>query len=102
MLAPCRLSWSSICTISPTERLQDWTPGSSCSPSCGNRPWRASRVCSTGCARSGPSVSTSLGRQVQRAVVRFMQGVLDHPENRSKLPHLINESLLHNLYEQTL
>ncbi len=48
------------------------------------------------------SVSTSLGRQVQRAVVRFMQGILDHPGNKDKLPQSINDALLHDLYEQTL
>jgi hypothetical protein len=48
------------------------------------------------------SVSTLLGRQVQQAVVRFMQGVLDHPENKGRLPEPITEACLHALYEQTL
>ena len=48
------------------------------------------------------SVSTLLGRQVQQAVVRFMQGVLDHPENRDRLPEHIADAYLHTLYEQTL
>ena len=48
------------------------------------------------------SVSTLLGRQVQQAVVRFMQGVLDHPENRDRLPEQISDAYLHTLYEQTL
>jgi hypothetical protein len=48
------------------------------------------------------SVSTLLGRQVQQAVVRFMQGVLNHPENKGRLPEPITDAYLHALYEQTL
>lgn len=48
------------------------------------------------------SVSNTLGRQVQLAVVRFMQGMLDHPENRDQLPQPITDELLHDLYQETL
>lgn len=48
------------------------------------------------------SVSTTLGRQVQQTVVRFMQGVLDHPDNKSKLPATITDTFLHDLYQETL
>lgn len=48
------------------------------------------------------SVSTTLGRQVQQAVVRFMQGVLDHPDNRGKLPETITDQFLHDLYQESL
>ncbi|NOT01002.1 MAG: hypothetical protein HOP29_10275 [Phycisphaerales bacterium] len=47
-------------------------------------------------------VSTDLGVQVQHAVVRFMQGVLDHPENKAHLPAVISDDFLHDLYQQTL
>ena len=48
------------------------------------------------------SVSNTLGRQVQRAVVRFMQGVLDHPDNKEHLPETITDQFLHELYQETL
>jgi hypothetical protein len=48
------------------------------------------------------SVSTKLGQQVQQAVVRFMQGVLDHPENRGRLPAPITGDFLQSLYQETL
>ena len=48
------------------------------------------------------SVSNTLGRQVQRAVVRFMQGVLDHPDNKEHLPDTITDQFLHDLYQETL
>jgi len=48
------------------------------------------------------SVSITLGRQVQSAVVRFMQGVLDHPDNKEKLPETITDVFLHELYQETL
>lgn len=48
------------------------------------------------------SVSNTLGRQVQRAVVRFMQGVLDHPDNHGRLPETITDQFLHQLYQETL
>ncbi len=47
-------------------------------------------------------VSTDLGTQVQQAVVRFMQGVLDHPENKDKLPDPMTDEFLHDLYQETL
>ena len=31
-------------------------------------------------------VTTELGQQVQRAVFRFMQGLIDHPANRGAIP----------------
>ena len=48
------------------------------------------------------SVSTTLGRQVQQAVVSFMQGVLDHPANKGMVPATITELFLHDLYQETL
>lgn len=47
-------------------------------------------------------VSTDLGHQVQQAVVRFMQGVLDHPDNKGRLPGTITDEFLHDLYQETL
>ncbi len=48
------------------------------------------------------SVSNTLGRQVQQAIVRLMQGVLDHPDNRQSLPETISDSFLHELYQESL
>jgi hypothetical protein len=48
------------------------------------------------------SVSNTLGRQVQSAVVRFMQGVLDHPENRDRIAQPVTDTVLHDLYQETL
>ncbi len=48
------------------------------------------------------SVSNTLGRQVQSAVVRFMQGVVEHPQNQTTIPQPISDELLHELYQETL
>lgn len=48
------------------------------------------------------SVSNTLGRQVQRAVIRLMQGVLDHPDNKEHLPETIDDKFLQDLYQDTL
>ena len=48
------------------------------------------------------SVSNTLGRQVQQAIVRLMQGVLDHPDNQEKLPETISDPFLHELYQESL
>jgi Eco57I restriction-modification methylase len=47
-------------------------------------------------------VSTTLGHQVQQAAVRFMQGLLDHPENAGKIPSPLTPDYQLTLYQQTL
>jgi len=47
-------------------------------------------------------VTTELGQQVQRAVFRFMQGVIDHPANRGVIPDPVTPELLGALYQETL
>ena len=47
-------------------------------------------------------VTTELGQQVQRAVFRFMQGVLDHPANRDAIPDPVTPDFLGTLYQETL
>lgn len=59
------------------------------------------RVCNEG-KQHQERVSSDLGQQVQRAVVRFMQGVLDHPANKEKLPLPVTSEFLSALYQQTL
>jgi hypothetical protein len=47
-------------------------------------------------------VSTDLGSQVQQAVVRFLQGLLDHPANQARLRRPITDETLRALYHETL
>jgi hypothetical protein len=47
-------------------------------------------------------VSTELGQQVQRAVFRFMQGVIDHPANAGAVPRPVTLEFLGTLYQETL
>jgi hypothetical protein len=47
-------------------------------------------------------VSTDLGSQVQQAVVRFLQGLLDHPANQDRLPRPVSDEVLKGLYLETL
>jgi hypothetical protein len=47
-------------------------------------------------------VSTELGQQVQKAVFRFMQGVIDHPTNRGSIPSPVTPEFLGLLYQETL
>lgn len=47
-------------------------------------------------------VSTELGQQVQRAVFRFMQGVIDHPANAGAVPSPVTPEFLGTLYQETL
>jgi hypothetical protein len=47
-------------------------------------------------------VTTELGQQVQRAVFRFMQGVIDHPANRGAIPEPGTPEFLGTLYQETL
>ena len=47
-------------------------------------------------------VTTELGQQVQRAVFRFMQGVIDHPANRGAIPNPVTPEFLGTIYQETL
>src|SRR5262249_13685275 len=47
-------------------------------------------------------VSTDLGSQVQQAIVRFLQGLLDHPDNQTRLPQPVTDESLKGLYQETL
>jgi len=47
-------------------------------------------------------VTTELGQQVQRAIFRFMQGVIDHPANRGAISDQVTTELLGTLYQETL
>jgi len=70
-------------------------------PALGAEPPLLDRVRKIG-AEHQLSVSNTLGRQVQQAIVRLMQGVLDHPDNKEKLPATISEQFLHELYQESL
>ncbi|MGA7497535.1 MAG: hypothetical protein WBX00_12485, partial [Isosphaeraceae bacterium] len=47
-------------------------------------------------------VTTELGQQVQRAVFRFMQGLIDHPANRGAIPDPVAPEFLGTIYQETL
>ena len=47
-------------------------------------------------------VTTELGQQVQRAVFRFMQGLIDHPANRGAIPDPVTPEFLGTIYQETL
>ncbi len=47
-------------------------------------------------------VTTELGQQVQRAVFRFMQGLIDHPANRRAIPNPVTPEFLGTIYQETL
>jgi len=47
-------------------------------------------------------VGEGLGRQVQEAVVAFVQGIVSHPTNREKLPQPMAAEYLREVYAQAL
>jgi uncharacterized protein (DUF433 family) len=47
-------------------------------------------------------VSHALGGQVQRAVIEYLQGIISHPENLSRIPQPLAPEFLHRLYAESL
>lgn len=47
-------------------------------------------------------VGEGLGRQVQEAIVAFIQGVMNHPANRDRIPRPVPPDFLQRLYAESL